>query len=358
MIPTPTSVNNNDRGKTVETQQPPLAQRPSDESHDFQISQQQNQKLQIDNSQFTIIVGNDVQSVFPAGNILLASSSLYGAPSITARVVCTNSSENSEKKQRTDTQKMKEETGFLNRKTNMQKPPKPAVIGIAMTTADFKQVKKENLEGKYVLQDGNNNMDVCNTKISIDCDPKVNSLNAEHSQEELPLEKNNNKTSIVTTRNKLAQDSVFLQESYFQVSAKDELQTSTCSSTDFWKSSNKISQSVGISDLVVETTDFFNMIMSPSVKSLPSPSERLKHLTLSSPVDTLLSYEDDGMYQFLLSTDDTAVHTHTEKRTDSSSTEPSKSNSKTTQKEECGTKPLQTINEESLKQLLYGTTSS
>lgn len=350
MIPTHTSGNSNNRGKTVETQQPPPSQRPSDQSHAFQISQQQNQNQQIDSNQLTVIVGNDVQSVFPAGKLLLSSSSLYGATSVRAHVVCSNTSENSEKKQRTVTQKIKEEIGLLNRKTNMKKHPKPAVIGITLATADSKKDKQEN-------HDGNNNMDVCNTKNSIHCDPEVSLLNAEHSQVELPLE-NDNKNNIMTTENKLAHNTVFLQESDFQGSARNEHQTSTCSSTEFWKSSNKISQSVEISDLVVETTDFFNMVMSPSVKSLPSPSERLKHLTLSSPVDTLLSYQDDGMYQFLLNSDDTAMHTNTEKRTDSSSAEPSKSNSETTQKDECGTKPLQTINEESLKQLLYGTTSS
>ncbi|XP_021938946.1 zinc finger E-box-binding homeobox 1-like isoform X3 [Zootermopsis nevadensis] len=357
MIPTQTSVNNNDRGKIVETQQPPPGQRPSDKSHDFQFSQQQNQSQQTDNSQFTIIVGNDVQSVFPAGNIMLAPSSVYDPPSINTRLVCSNSSEDSDKKHRTNSQKTKEEIGLLNWKTNVPKAQKPVVIDITMATADFKRDKQKKHKCKYVLEDGNNNnMDVCNTKDSIHHKSKVTSLNAEHSQEELSLEKNNNKNSTVTTENKSAHDSVFLQESDFQVSANNELQNSTCSSSDFWKSSNKISQSVEISDLVVETTDFFNMVMSPSVKGLPSPSEKLKHMTLSSPVDTLLSYEDGGMYQFLLNSDDTAVHTNTQK--DNNSTEPSKSNSKTTQKEECSTKPLQTINEESLKQLLYGTTSS
>jgi hypothetical protein len=350
MIPTHASVNNSEKGKTVETQQPPPpAQRLADESHHFQVSQQ---NQQTDNSQFTIIVGNDVQPVFPTGNILLASSSLYSAPSVSAHAVCSSSSDSSEKKQRTDTQKMKEEIGFLSR--GIQTPPKSAAVSITMATADFKD-KQENHEGQYVLQDNNNNMDV--SKNSVDCDPKMISLNAEGSQEELTHANNNNKNSILTTEAKSAQNSVFVQESDFPVSAKNKV--STCRSSDFWKPSNKISESVDISDLVVQTTDFFNMVMSPSVKSLPSPSERLKHLTLSSPVDTLLNYEDDGMYQFLLNSDDTAVHTNTEEITDTSSAETSKSSSsKTTQKEESGTKPLQTINEESLKQLLYGTTSS
>jgi hypothetical protein len=346
MPPAHKNVNNNDRDITAETPQPPEDQRPLDESLNFSFSQQQNHRQQFNNNHFTVIVGNDVQSMFPRGQIILAPSPLYSAPSTIQHVVCSNSSENSEKKQRTDMQKMEEEIGLLNRKTKMQTPEKLTVGGVTMATVN-KNDKQENHGGKHMVQDSI-------TENTTDCGPEVNSLNTEGLQEELSHKKKN----ILTSEKKLSQDPVFLQESDFQVSENDELQISTCNLTDFLKSSNKTCKSVENLDLVVETTDFFTMVMSPSVKSLPSPSERLKHLTLSSPVDTLLSYEDDGMYQFLLTSDDMAVHTNPGRRTDGGSIESSKSNGRTTQRKETDTSPLQTINEESLKQLLYGSSSS
>lgn len=341
------SVSSGDSSETVETRRPLMAQKISDDSHLFPLPQQENHRQQFNDSQFTIIVGSDVSSMFPAGQILLASNAVYDALS----------NENSEMEQRSDTQKMKEGIEALNNKINVESLPKPAVVHISMATADFKD-KQENQEGAYVVQDGNINLDVGNTRKITDCNMKVSSLNAGHSQEELSLEKTNNKNSMLSTGKKLAQDSVFLEAGDFHISATDELQTSTCSSADFWKSSDKICKEVENSGLTVETTDFFTIVTSPSVKSLPSPSEKLKHLTLSSPVDTVLGYEDDDMYHYLLSSADMVMQTNQDKRTDSSSTESSVSSTKTTQCEEHGTRPLQTINEESLKHLLYGTASS
>jgi hypothetical protein len=343
-----------DSGETVETQQPLTAQKPSGDSHHFPVPQQQSHHPQFNNSQFTIIVGSDMSSVFPAGQILLASNAVYDAPSLSTHVVCSVSSENTEMEQRSDTQEMKEATEALDNKLNVQSPPKPVVT---MATADFKD-KQENQESAYMVQDGNINLNVGNTGNTTDCSTKVSSLIAGGSQEELTLRKTNNRNSMLRTGKKLAQDSVFLEPSDFRISAKDELQISTCSSVDLWKSSDRTYKEVENSDLTVETTDFFTMVTSPSVKSLPSPSEKLKHLTLSSPVDTLLGYEDDVMYQYLLSSADTAAQTNQEKRTDSSSTESSASSTRTTQCEEHGIKPFHTINEESLKLLLYGTASS
>lgn len=358
MPPAHTIANNDDRGRNGETQQPPSTLRPSNESHSFPIPQQQNQHQQFNDNQFTVIVGNDVQSLFPTGQILLASGSLYGGPSSRTNVVHYNSNENSKMKQISDTQKMKEETRLLNKKKNIKNPPNLAVLGAVMTKPDFMTDTQETKEGKYMIQDGNNNSDVGKMKNTTDCNPTVSSLNVGGSQEEFSLKSNNNTNSILTTGNKLAKNLASLQESDFQLSAEDELQISTCCSTDFCKSSNKRCKSIENLDLVVETTDFFTMIMSPSVKSLQSPSEKLRHLTLSSPVDTLLGSEDDGVYQFLMNSADTAMPTNQGKRTDSSSTESLKMTNKTAQMEEPGMKLLQTINQESLKQLLYGTPGS
>jgi hypothetical protein len=245
--------------------------------------------------------------------------------------------------QRSDTQEMREGIEVLNNKINMQSPPKPAVVDITMATADFKD-KQGNQERAYMVQDGSINLDVGNTR------------NTTGSQEELSLKKTNNKNNMLSTGKKLTQESVFLEANDFHIS--DERQTSACSSADFWNSSDKICKEVENSDLTVETTDFFTMVTSPSVKSLPSPSEKLKYLTLSSPVDTLLGCEDDVMYHYLLSSVDMVVQTNQDKRTGSSSTESSVSSTKTTHCEEHGMRPLQTINEESLKHLLYGTASS
>jgi hypothetical protein len=351
------SVSSSDSGETVETRQPLTVQKISDDSHHFPAPQQQSQHQQFKNSQFTIIVGSDVSSVFPAGQILLASNGVYGAPSLNTHVVCSVSSENSEMEQRSDTKKMREGTEVLNNKINVQSPPKLAVVEVSVATADFED-KQENHEGAYMVQDESNNLNVGNMRNTTDCNVKVCSLNAGGSQEELSLKETNSKNNMLRTGKKLIQDSVFLETSDFHISAKDELRISTSSSADFWKSSNKICKEVENSDLTVETTDFFTMVTSPSVKSLPSPSEKLKHLTLSSPVDTLLGYEDDVMYHYLLSSADMVVQTNQEKRTESSSTESSASGTKTTPCEEHGTKPLQTINEESLKHLLYGIASS
>nr|CAD7427677.1 unnamed protein product [Timema monikensis] len=75
-----------------------------------------------------------------------------------------------------------------------------------------------------------------------------------------------------------------------------------------------------------ETTDFFNLVMSPPLQSLPSPSERLKHLSLST---------DERIYQYVFdSNDGHDVSCQGEASTPN------------TQEQ------LQTINEESLKQLL------
>lgn len=345
------SFSSGDSGETVEMQRPLTAQKITGDS------QQENQHRQFNNSQFTIIVGSDVSSVFPAGQVLLASSGVYDAPSLNTHLVCSVSSENSEMEQRSDTQKMREGIEILNNEINVQSPPKPAVVEVTMATADLKD-KQENQEGAYMVQDDSINLNVGNMRNTTDCNVKVSSLNAGGSQEELSLKKSNNKNSMLSTGKKLTQDSVFMEASDFHISAKDELQISTCSSADCWKSSDKICKEVENSDLTVETTDFFTMVTSPSVKSLPSPSEKLKHLTLSSPVDTLLGYEDDVMYHYLLSSADMVVQTNQEKRTDSSSTDSSASSTRTTQCEEHGTRPLQTINEESLKQILYGTLSS
>lgn len=356
MPATHVSVSSGDSGETVEMQQPLTAQKISGDSHHFPVPQQENQQQQFNNSQFTIIVGRDVSSVFPAGQLLLASNGVYDAPSLNTHVVCSVSRENSGMEQRSDTQKMREGIEVLNNKINVQGPPKPAVVEVTMATADFKD-KQENQDDAYMVQDDNINLNVGNMRNTTDCNVKASSLNARGSQE-LSLKKTNNKNNMLSTGKKLAQDSVFLEASDFHISAKDELQISTCSSADFWKSSDKICKEVENSDLTVETTDFFTMVTSPSVKRLPSPSEKLKHLTLSSPVDTLLGYEDDVMYHYFLSSADMVVQTDQKKITDSSSTESSASSTKTTQCEEHGTRPLQTINEESLKNLLYGTASS
>lgn len=357
MPPAHTVASNDDSSINGETQQSPCTLRPSDKSHSFPIPQQQNQHQQFNDSQFTIIVGNDVQSLFPTGQILLASGPLYGGPSSSTHVVHSNSNENLKMKQVSDTHKMKEEIWLLNKKKNIQNPPDPAVIGSVMTTPDFKTDKQETKEDKYMTGDGNNNFDVGKMKNTTDCNPAVSSLTVGGSQEEFSHQSNNT-NSILTTGNKLAQNLASLQESDFPLSAEDELQISTCGSTDFCKSSNKRCKSVENLELVVETTDFFTMIMSPSVKSLRSPSEKLRHLTLSSPVDTLLGSEDDGMYQFLMNASDTALPTNQDKRTDSTAAESLKSTNKTAQMEEPGMKPLQTINQESLRQLLYGTPGS
>jgi len=357
MPPAHTIANNDDRGRNGETQQPLSTLRPSDESHIFPVPQQQNQNQQFNDSQFTIIVGNDVQSLFPTGQILLASGSLYGGSSSSTHVVHSNSNQNSKMKQVCDTHKMEEEIWLLNKKKNIQNPPKPAVIRAVMTTPDLNTDKQETKEDKCMTEDGNNNFDVSKMKNTTDCSPAVSSLNVGVSQEEFSHQSNNT-NSILTTGNKLAQNLASSQGSDFQLSAEDELQISTCGSTDFCKSSNKRCKSIENLDLVVETTDFFTMIMSPSVKSLHSPSEKLRHLTLSSPVDTLLGSVDDGMYQFLMNTADTAEPTNQDKRTDITAAESLKSTSKTAQMEEPGMKPLQTINQESLRQLLYGTPGS
>lgn len=357
MPPAHTIANNDDRGRNGETQQPPSTLRPSDESHIFPIPQQQNQHQQFNDSQFTIIVGNDVQSLFPTGQILLASGSLYGAPSGSTHVVLSNSNENSKMKEVSDTHKMEEEIWLLNKKKNIQNSTNPAVIGAVMTTPGLKIDKQETKEDKCMIEDGNNNFDAGKMKNTTDCNSAVSSLNVGGSQEEFSHQSNNT-NSILITGNKLAQKLASLQGSDIQLSAEDELQISTCGSTDFCKSSNKRCKSIENLDLVVETTDFFSMIMSPSVKSLHSPSEKLRHLTLSSPVDTLLGSEDDGMYQFLMNSADTAEPTNQDKRSDSTAAKSLKSTSKTAQIEETGMKPLQTINQESLRQLLYGTPGS
>lgn len=357
MPPAHTIANNDDRGRKGETQQPPSTLRKSEESHIFSVPQQRNQHQQFNDSHLTIIVGNDVQSLFPTGQILLASGSLYGGPSSSTHVVHSNSNENSKMKEVSDTHKMEEEIWLLNKKKNIQSPPNAAVIRAVMTTPDLKTDKKEIKEDKCMIEDGNNNVDVGKMKNTIDCNPAVSSLNVGGSREEFSNQSNNT-NSILTTGNKLAQNLASLQGSDFQLSVEDELQISTCGSTDFCKSSNKRCKPIENLDLVVETTDFFTMIMSPSVKSLHSPSEKLRHLTLSSPVDTLLGSEDDGMYQFLMNTADTAEPTNQDKRTDSTATESLKNTSKTAQMEEPGMKPLQTINQESLRQLLYGTPGS
>jgi len=355
--PTITIANNDDRGRNGETQQPLTTLRKSDESHIFSVPQQQNQHQQFNDSQFTIIVGNDVQSLFPTGQILLASGSLYGGPSSSTHVVHSNSNENSKMKEVSDTHNMEEEIWLLNKKKNIQNPLNSAVIRAVMTTPDLKTDKKETEEDKCMIEDGNNNVDIGKMKNTTDCNSAVSSLNVVGSREEFSHQSNNT-NSILTTGNKLAQNLASLQGSDFQLSEEDDLQISTCGSTDFCKSSNKRCKSIENLDLVVETTDFFTMIMSPTVKSLHSPSEKLRHLTLSSPVDTLLGSEDDGMYQFLMNTADTAEPTNQDKRTDSTATESLKSTSKTVQMEEPGMKPLQTINQESLRQLLYGTPGS
>lgn len=355
MPPAHTIADNDDRGTNGETQQPPSTLRKLDESHIFSVPQQRNQHQQFNDSQFTIIVGNDVQSLFPTGQILLASGSLYGGPSSSTHVVHSNSNENSKMKEVSDTHKMEEEIWLLNKKKNIQNPPNAAVIRAVMTTPDLKTDKTETKEDKCMIEDGNNNFSVDKMKNTTDCNSAVSSLNVGGSQEE--FSHHNNTNSILTTGNKLAQNLASLQGSDFQLSA-DELQISTCGSTDFCKSSNKRCKPIENLDLVVETTDFFTMIMSPSVKSLHSPSEKLRHLTLSSPVDTLLGSEDDGMYQFLMNTTDTTEPTNQDKRTDSTAAESVKNTSKTAQMEEPGMKPLQTINQESLRQLLYGTPGS
>ena len=351
-----TIANIDDRGRNGETQQPPSTLRPSDEAHSFPIPKQRNQHQQFNDSQFTIIVGNDVQSLFPTGQILLASGSLYGGPSSNTHVVHSNSNENSKIKQGSDTHKMKEEIWLLNKKKNIQNPPNPTIIGAVMTTPDLKTDKQETKEDKYMTEDGNNNFDIDKMKNTTDCNPAVSLLNVGGSQEEFSHQSNTT-NSILTTGNKLAQNLTSLREGDFQLSAEDEIQ-STCGSTDFCKSSNRRCKSIENLDLVVETTDFFTMIMSPSVKSLHSPSEKLRQLTLSSPVDTLLGSEEDGMYQFLINTANAAVPTNQDKETDSTLAESLKKTSKTGQMEEPGMKPLQTINQESLRQLLYGTPGS
>jgi hypothetical protein len=355
MLPAHTVASSDDRGRNGETQQPPSTLTSSDESHNFTISQQQKQHQQFNDSQFTIIVGSDVESLFPTSQMLLASGSLYGAPSSSAHVH-SNCIENSKMKQISDTHNMKEETGLLNKKKNFKNPPNPAVVEALMTTSDFKTDKQDTKEGMYMVHIGNNNSDV-GTMNTTDCNPGASSLHIGGSQEEFSHKNDNNTNSILTTGNKLAQDLAFLQENGLQVSAEDELKISACNSTGLCKSPNKRCKSIENLDLV-ETTDFFTMIMSPSVKSLHSPSEKLRHLTLSSPIDTLLGSKDDGMYQFLMNSADTAMPTSQDKRTCSNSTQPSKTNSKMAQLEDCGTKPLQTINQESLKQLLYGTPGS
>ncbi|PNF34557.1 hypothetical protein B7P43_G10732 [Cryptotermes secundus] len=347
------SLSSGDSGETVEMKQRLTAQKISGDSHHFPVPQQENQHQQFNNSQFTIIVGSEVSSVFPPGQILLASNDVYDAPSLNTHVMCSVSGENSEMEQKSDTQKMREGIEVLNNKINIQSSKKPAVVEVTMATADLKD-KQEIQEGAYMVQDDGINLNVGNMRNTTDCNVKVSSLNAESSQEELSFKKTSNKNNMLSTGKKLAQDSVFLEASEFHISAKDELEISTCSSANFWKSSDKIYKEIENSDLAVETTDFFTMVTSPSVKRLPSPSEKLKHLTLSSPVDTLLGYEDDVMYHYLLSSSDMVVQTNQEKRTDSSSSESSASSTKTTQCEEHGTRPLQTINEESLKHLLYG----
>jgi hypothetical protein len=349
------SVSSGDSRKTVETQQPLIAQKLSGDSHHFPVPQQENQHQQFNNSQFTIIVGSDVSTVFPAGQILLPSSVVYDAPSLNTHVCCV-ANESSEMEQRSNTQKMREGIVALNDKINMQSPPKPAVVAVTMTTTGFED-EQENQERECMVQDGSINLNVGNTRNATDCNTEENSLNAGGSQKELSLKKTNNKNNMLSSRDKLA-DSVCMEANDFQIPAKDEFQMYTCSPIDFWKSSGKIHKEAENSGLTVDTTDFFTMVTSPSMKSLPSPSEKLKHLTLSSHVDTLLGYEDDVMYQYYISSADMAVQTNQEKRSDNSLTASSADCTKTTQCEEHGTKPFQTINEEGLKHLLYGTSSS
>jgi hypothetical protein len=350
------SVSSGDSDKTVETQQPLIAQKLSGDSHHYPVPQQENQHQQFNNSQFTIIVGSDVSTVIPAGQILLSSSAIYDAPSLNTHMCCVTS-ENSEMEQRSNTQKMGEAIAVLNDKINIQSPQKPAVVAVTMATASFKD-KHENQERGCMVQDGSINLNVGNTRNATDCNMEVNSLNVGGSQKELSLKKTNNKNNMLSSKKKLAQDSGCMEASDFHISAKDELQMFTCSPVDFFKSSDKKHKEAENSGLAVDTTDFFTMVTSPSMKSLPSPSEKLKHLTLSSHVDTLLGYEDDIMYQYFLSSADTTVQTNQEKRSDDSSTTSSAGCTKTTQCEEHDAKPFQTINEESLNHLLYGTASS
>nr|CAD7201696.1 unnamed protein product [Timema douglasi] len=75
-----------------------------------------------------------------------------------------------------------------------------------------------------------------------------------------------------------------------------------------------------------ETTDFFNLVMSPPLQSIPSPSERLKHLSLST---------DERIYQYVFDSND-------------GHDVPCQGEASTPNTQE----QLQTINEESLKQLL------
>jgi hypothetical protein len=349
------SVSSGDNGKAVEMQQPPTAPQLSGDSHHFPAQQQENQHNQLqqfNNSQFTIIVGSDVSTVFPAGQILLPSSSAYDVPSLNTHVCCV-ANENSETEQRSDTQKMREGIAVLNNKINVQSPPRPTVVAVTKATAGFKD-KQDNQEGACIIQEGNIHL----SRNTTDCNMEVNSLNARDSQKELSLKNADDKTDMSSIGKKLTQDSVFMEASDFCISAKDELQMATRSSVDFWKSSDKMCKEVENSSLIVATTDFFTMVSSPSVKSLPSPSEKLKQLTLSSHVDTLLGHEEDVMYQYLLGSADTPVQTYQEKRTDNSPTSSSAACTKTTQHEEQGMKPFQTINEDSLKQLLYGTATS
>ncbi|KAJ9591445.1 hypothetical protein L9F63_002051, partial [Diploptera punctata] len=146
--------------------------------------------------------------------------------------------------------------------------------------------------------------------------------------ENLPEKMTNLRSDNITANKKdLSQDSIFLNENVVHAA------------------SARGDKSDDNSDLIVETTDFFTMVMSPSGKSLPSPSERLKHLSLSSPVDTLLGYEDDE-------SPDKNSETNTV-NSQSDSVEIGTNNTVSVSDSE----PLETINEESLKNLLYGSSS-
>ncbi|XP_069701945.1 uncharacterized protein [Periplaneta americana] len=362
VLPDQKYVANDERSKTDEDQQSLTTQNMSNESH------AQDQHHQYDENQFTIILGSE--PIFPSGQILVTSNSLYNSSTSPVHKFFNSVSDSTKATLTTHTENLIDKTGeavSLPRKIDMYSGQKQQIYTVAMETSG---VEKDKQKSGDTLQNRNNNSGDCNVKENEYELPKVtrncnqNPSSNPVREHETFLTKDDGKYSSLVTGKKLGMNLSLIKEKKLCMS-DNCVKSSICNSTDFWKTSHT---SEGHSDLVVETTDFFTMVMSPSIKSLPSPSEKLKHLSLSSPVSNLLNYEDDGMYNFLLNSDETAHHNETETKdnTNFSTDNTLKNNNKGVQ--DCihthatnsgvDSVPLQTINEESLKQLLYGSTSS
>ena len=280
---------------------------------------------ELNSSQFTIVVGNNINSEFPSGHIILTSDSLCNISVDDKNVLA---SENSAEKNSTTSDK-KDIPSTIKDSLIVKKP-------------EYQEINVEDRDKNCINVNFEENIFAPNTKHSL--------IGYENMEEDMNIKTNDKIASINSPT-----DSPFVNETNFHLSsAKGDVCVSPTNSELFWKTSNKNQKADENSDLVVETADFFSLVLSPG-KSLPSPSEKLKHLSLSSPVDTLLGYEDDGLYQLLLNPDNA---TTSENNSGDNIVQHQTDTIETTGNNNNNTQTLETINEESLKHLLYGSSRS